>query len=124
MSHNISEMATRIDDALLCREAALLLRAGEASPDGEDLGPPIDRLLSAVGRELETDRALIPETVRSAAVELAAHLVQRTSVPVPGGSNGGAEPARHALGGRRRPAAGARRRTAPFTPSIRLGRMG
>jgi hypothetical protein len=114
--HDLSDTSV-VADALVCQEAALLLRAGEASPDGEDLAPPMDRLLSAVGAELETGRESLPEAVRRAAVDLAAHLVRRSSVPVPGG------PARHGHGFGARPGSG-RRRSAPFTPSIRLGRMG
>jgi hypothetical protein len=124
LSHDVTEIATRVDDALVCREAALLLRAGEASPDGEDLGPPMDRLLIAVSRALEADRPSIPTTVRRAAVELARHLVRRSSLPVPRCSGASPERTRPSSDARRRRAVVPSRAATPFTPSIKLGRMG
>lgn len=123
-SHDSSDIAGRAD-ALVCRSAVLVLRAGQkAGAAGEDLAPPLDRLLSAVSLELETDRESIPTAVRCAAVQLAEHLVQRSSLPVRRGAAGGHEAIRRPPSDRRGSAAPDRRSTVPFTRSIRLGRMG
>ena len=124
-SHDSSEVARRAD-ARVCRSAVLLLRAGQqTSPAGEDLTPPLDRLLSAVSLELETDPASIPTAVRCAAVQLAEHIVHRVSIRLPRGPVGGHEPVGRPPSARRGSAATDRRRsTVPFTRSIRLGRMG
>jgi hypothetical protein len=113
-------------DARVCRSAVLLLRAGqEAGSAGEDLVTPLDRLLSAVSLELETDRESIPTAVRCAAVRLAEHIVYRSAIRVPRGAVGGHEPVGRPPFARRGSAATDRRRsTVPFTRSIRLGRMG
>jgi hypothetical protein len=112
-------------DALVCQAAVMLLRAGQkAGLAGEDLAPLLDRLLSVVSLELETDRQSIPTAVRCAAVQLAEHLVRRCPIPVPRGVAGGHEPIRRPPPDRGEPAATDRRSTIPFTQSIRLGRMG
>jgi hypothetical protein len=65
-------------DALVCRAAVQLLRARrKTGVAGEDLAPDVDRLLSAVGLELETNAESIPTALRRAAVQFAEHLVQR-----------------------------------------------
>jgi hypothetical protein len=124
-SHDSSEVADRAD-ARVCWSAVLHLRAGQdASLAGEDLTPPLDRLLGAVSLELETDRGLIPTAVRRAAVQLAEHIVHRSSTRIPRDAVGGHEPVGRPASARRGSAATDRRRsTVPFTRSIRLGRMG
>ena len=122
-SHDPSDIAAR-GDALVCRAAVLLLRARrKAGVAGEDWAPDVDRLLSAVGLELETNAESIPTALRRAAVQLAEHLVQRSSIPVPRDAIGD-EPVEHP-----RPIPGESNGTdhgsgIPFAQSIRLGRMG
>jgi len=89
----------------------------------EDLTPDVDRLLSAVGLELETSAKSIPTALRRAAVQLAEHLVQRYSIPIPryaSDDDPGEQP---------RPTDAESDGTShgsdiPFGQSIRLGRMG
>jgi hypothetical protein len=106
-------------DALACWSAVLLLRAAPATALADtELAPDLEWLLSAVSQELEADREAVPETVRCAAVRLAAHIVRRSSIPVPRSPGDGDEPAEH-------PVPGADHATGiPFSRSIRLGRMG
>lgn len=112
-------------DALRCRSAALLLRAGLDAPvAGEDLAVPLGRLLSAVSLELGTHRAALPAAVRRAVVQLAEHLVRRSSIPVAPGSTGGGEPPERPRPHHRGSAVAEHRSAVPFTQSIRLGRMG
>ncbi|MHA6783229.1 hypothetical protein ACVGOW_19870 [Pseudonocardia saturnea] len=112
-------------DAFVCRSAALLLRAGqEVTLVGAELVPPLDRLLTAVSLELETNRGSVPASVRCAAARLAEHVVKRSSIPVPRTAVSAREPDTLAQADRRRTARTARRATVPFARSIRLGRMG
>lgn len=122
VSRDSSDFAGRAD-ARVCRSAVLLLRAGQqTSPAGEELAPPLDRLLTAVSFELEADRESIPTAVRCAAVQLAEHIVHTSSIRVPRGAVGGHEPVGRPAFARRGSAATDRRRsTVPFTRSIRLG---
>jgi hypothetical protein len=84
----------------------------------EELAPHLEGLLSAVSQELEVGRESVPKAVRCAAVQLAAHIVRRSSIPVPRRPAGADEPVEH-------PAPGADQATGiPFCRSIRLGRMG
>lgn len=123
-SHNSSEKVGHAD-ALVCRSAALLLRAGhEAGLAGHDLAAPLERLLSAVSLELETGRGSMPPAVRCAAIRLAEHVVQRSPIPVPRLATGGDEPVGRSQPDRCGSAAASCRSTVPFTRSIRLGRMG
>lgn len=123
-SHDVSDTATR-GDALVCRAAVLLLRSRrKAGVAGEDLAPDVDRLLSAVGRELETNPESIPTTLRRAVVQLAEHLVQRSSIPVPRYAVGGDEPVEHPRPTRRESTGTDHGSGTPFAQSIRLGRMG
>lgn len=110
-------------DALVCRSAVLLLRAGQdAAVTGRDLAPSLERLLSAVSPALETDRPALPAALRCAAVQLAEHLVRRSSIPVPGVVVGEAQP--ESLRSPHRGSAPTEHGTAvPFARSIRLGRM-
>lgn len=112
-------------DALVCRSAALLLRAGQQDDlVAEGLVPPLDRLLTAVSLEVEANRGSVPTSVRCAAARLAEHVVKRSSIPVPRAVVSAREPDMH-LRPERRPIAGtARRATVPYARSIRLGRMG
>ncbi|MDN5859194.1 MAG: hypothetical protein L0H84_11285 [Pseudonocardia sp.] len=104
-------------DALVCRSAAMLLRAGaETGLAGADLTLPLDQLLAAVGNELQTHHGSVPVAVRCAATRLAEHVVRRSAIPVPRGVHEPGERPRT----RRRPAGP----EIPFTESIRLGRMG
>jgi hypothetical protein len=75
----------------------------------------LERLLSAVGRGLEADLESIPKAVRCAAVDLASHIVRRSSIPVPRRCAGADEPPQHP--DHRAP-------NIPLSRSIRLGRMG
>jgi hypothetical protein len=108
-------------DALTCWSAVLVLRVGHSGTplDGE-LSRYLDELLGAVSLELELDPESVPKRVRCAAVELAALLVQRSSsrAAVPGGL------VERPDSGRRTSRADEHARDIPFTPSIRLGRMG
>ena len=94
-SHDPSDIAAR-GDALVYRSAVLLLRAGgRAGVAREDGVPDVDRLLSAVGLALETNTESIQTTLRRAVVQLAEHLVQRSSIPLPRDAVGGDEPVEH-----------------------------
>lgn len=122
-SHDPSNR-TDLAAALLCRSAALLLRAGHGDRlVGEGLTTSLDRLLTAVSLELEADRGSVPASVRRAAAGVAEHLVRSGSIPVPRGARA-REPGRRPQADRRPAARIARRATVPFAPSIRLGRMG
>lgn len=123
-TYNCPDGASRAD-ALACRSAALLLRARRnAGVTGEDLARDVDRLLCAIGLELEADRGSVPAAVRSAAVRLAVHLVRRCSIPVPRDVVGDDEPVGPARADRRGSAEAGHGSAVPFTRSIRLGRMG
>jgi hypothetical protein len=119
MAHTVRRTPTDHSDALTCWSAVLLLRADPATAlTDEELPPQLAGLLSAVSQELETDHESVPKTVRCAAVQLAAHIARRSSTPVPPRPGGSDEPVEapahrtdHATG-------------APFSRSIRLGRMG
>lgn len=112
-------------DAVVCRSAALLLRAGqEDGLVGGELAPSLDRLLTAVSLELETDRGSVPASVRCAAARLAEHVVKRSSIPVPRAAIGAREPDKRPQDDRRRTVRTASGATVPFARSIRLGRMG
>jgi hypothetical protein len=106
-------------DVLACWSAVLVLRAHPATALADDeLAPHLAGLLSAVSQELETDREAVPETVRCAAVRLAAHIGRGASSPVPRWPAGADEPVEH-------PARSADPATGiPYSRSIRLGRMG
>jgi hypothetical protein len=106
-------------DALACWSAVLLLRVDPATGLADtELAPHLARLLSAVSQELEADCESVPQSVRSAAVQLAGHIVRRSSMPVPRWPGDADEPAE-------RPVPGADHATGiPFRRSIRLGRMG
>jgi hypothetical protein len=106
-------------DALACWSAVLLLRVHPATAlANTELVPHLQSLLGAVSQELEADRESVPQSVRCAAVQLAAHIVRRSSIPVPPGLRDADEPAE-------RPVPGADHATGiPFSRSIRLGRMG
>ena len=122
-SHDPSDIAAR-GDALVCRAAVQLLRARrEAGVAGEDLAPDADRLLSAVGLELETNAESIPTALRRAAVQFAEHLVQRSSIPVPRDAIGD-ELAEHPRPTRGESNGADHGSGTPFGQSIRLGRMG
>ena len=122
-SHDPLDIAAR-GDALVCRAAVLLLRArSKASVAGEDLAPDVDRLLSAVGLELETNAESIPTALRRAAVQFAEHLVQRSSIPVPRDATGD-EPVEHPRPTGAESSGTDHESGIPFAQSIRLGRMG
>ena len=94
-SHESSDLAARAD-VLVCQGAVLLLRARrKAGVAGEDLAPDVDRLLTAASLELETDPETIPATMRHAVVQLAEHIVQRCTIPVPRGVLDGDAPGGH-----------------------------
>jgi hypothetical protein len=119
MARTTRRTPTERSDALACWSAVLLLRAHPvtALADGE-LAPHLEGLLSAVSQELEADRESVPTTVRCAAVQLAAHIVRGSSIPVPRRPADAGEPVEH-------PAHRADQATGiPFSRSIRLGRMG
>ena len=122
-SHDPLSIAAR-GDALVCRAAVQLLRARRtAGVAGEDLAPDADRLLSAVGLELETNAESIPTALRRAAVQFAEHLVQRSSIPVPRDAIGD-EPVEHLRPTRGESNGADHGSGIPFGQSIRLGRMG
>ena len=122
-SHDPSDIAAR-GDALVCRAAVQLLRARrKTGVAGEDLAPDVDRLLSAVGLELETNAESIPTALRRAAVQLSEHLVQRSSIPVPRDAIGD-EPVEHPRPTRAESNGTDHESGTPFAQSIRLGRMG
>ena len=122
LSHDSSDTADRLD-ALACWSAVVLLRAGQQGALGdEELAVHLEELLSAVSLELEADLESVPKAVRCAAVDLAAHIVRQSSIPVPrrpaGARADADEPVRHP-DHRSDHATGI-----PFNRSIRLGRMG
>jgi len=81
VSHEPSD-TTAHADGLVCRSAVQLTRARRmAGVAGKDLAPAVDRLLSVVRLELDTNPESVPTTIRSAAVQLAAHLLQRYRSP-------------------------------------------
>jgi hypothetical protein len=122
-SHDLLDSAAR-GDALVCRSAVLLLRAGrKANVAGEDLVPGVERLLSAVALELETDPESIPATLRCAAVQLAERLVQRSSIPISRNAVDD-EPVELRRSNHRETSETDHRLGKPFAQSIRLGRMG
>jgi hypothetical protein len=111
-------------DALVCRSAVLLLRAHrKAGVAGEDLAPDVERLLSAVALELESDPVSIPATLRCAAVQLAERLVQRSSIPISHYTVDD-EPVELRRSNHRENSETDHRSGKPFAQSIRLGRMG
>ena len=111
-------------DALVCRSAVLLFRARrKAGVAGEELAPDVERLLSAVALELETDPGSIPVTLRCAAVQLAERLVQRSSIPISHHTVDD-EPVELRRSNHRETSETDHRSGTPFSPSIRLGRMG
>jgi hypothetical protein len=118
LSHDPTDTADQ-SDVLTCWSAVRLLQAGQpnALPD-EQLALHLEGLLSAVSQELEADVESIPKAVRRAAVDVAAHIVRQSSIPVRRWHVGAEEPARHP-GHRNDHAPGI-----PFSHSIRLGRMG
>jgi hypothetical protein len=106
-------------DAFACWSAVLVLRAHPATAlAGDELAPYLAGLLGAVSQELEADCEAVPETVRCAAVRLAAHIGRGSASPVPRWPAGADEPVEHPAR-RADPATGI-----PFSRSIRLGRMG
>jgi len=122
-SHDPLDIAAR-GDALVCRAAVQLLRARRKSGvAGEDMAPDVDRLLSAVGLELETHAESIPTALRRAAVQLSEHLVQRSSIPVPRDAIGD-ELVEHPRPTRGESNGADHGSGTPFGQSIRLGRMG
>ena len=104
-------------DALACWSAVLLLRAHPVTAlADEELAPHLAWLLSAVSQELEADCEAVPDTVRCAAVRLAAHIGRGASSLVPRWPARAGEPD---------PAHRTDEATGvPFSRSIRLGRMG
>jgi hypothetical protein len=108
-------------DALTCWAAVLVRRVDHSgTPLDGDLSRHLDELLAAVSRELELDPDSVPKAVRCAAVELAALLVKRSSSRTAGAGGLVERPD----SGPRRSRAHEHVRDIPFTPSIRLGRMG
>lgn len=123
-SYNGPDKASRAD-AVVCRSAALLLRARRrAGVSAEDVARDVDRLLCAIGLELEADRGSVPTAVRSAAVRLAEHLAQRCSIPVPRDVVGDDEPVGRRRSDRRGIAEAGHGSAARFARSVRQGRMG
>jgi hypothetical protein len=117
LSHDSLEAADR-SDAATCWSAVLHLRAYQQSARAdEELTVHLKRLLSAVGLELEADLESIPKAVRCAAVDLAAHIVRRPSIPVPRRPAAADEPVQP-------PDHRGHAPNIPFSPSILLGRMG
>jgi hypothetical protein len=114
-------------DALTCWSAVQILRADRAdhiaAPLDRELSRHLDELLSAVSLELEADLESVPKTVRRAAVELAAHITQRSTSGVPHRSTSD-RPVKRRGADRRKALRHDQRRRIPFTRSIRLGRMG
>lgn len=117
-THNRSALPFQ-GDAGVCRSAAALLRSGP--PPGRadnELARRMDRLLSAVSAELETDGDSAPAGVLRPAVQPAAHIERRSAIPnSPGPADVGPAAAHRAVGARHT-------RKIPFNRSIRLGRMG
>lgn len=121
-SHKSSDLPARAD-VLVCQGAVLLLRARrKASVGGEDLAPDVDRLLTAASLEFETHPETIPATMRHAVVQLAEHICQRCTIPVPRGVVDGYAPDRHPPRGD--VARTDHTRVVPHCQSKRLGRMG
>jgi hypothetical protein len=115
-SHDSSGTAYQTD-ALACWSAVALLRAVQQGDlADEQLALHLEELLSAMSLELEADLESVPKAVRFAAVELAMHIVRRSSIPVPGW--GADEPVQHTDHGSD-DATGR-----PFSRSMQLGRMG
>lgn len=120
MATDLPDAAER-SDAITCWSAVLVLRRGPSvTPFDGELSRHLDELLGAVSHALELDPESVPKAVRCAAVELAARLVQRSSSRA-AGAGGLVE---RSDSGRRRSRANEHARDIPFTPSIRLGRMG
>ncbi|MGE3256304.1 MAG: hypothetical protein AB7J25_22030 [Pseudonocardia sp.] len=88
----------------------------------EDLARPVDSLLCAIGLELAADRGSVPTSVRSAAMRLAEHIVQRCSIPVPRDVVDDDDPVGRTRSDRRDLVEAGHR--VPFIRSVRLGRMG
>jgi len=108
----------------VCRSAVLLFRARrKAGVAGEELAPDVERLLSAVALELETDPGSIPATLRCAAVQLAERLVQRSSIPISHHSVDD-ESVELRRSNHRETSETDYRSGTPLSQSIRLGRMG
>jgi hypothetical protein len=121
-SHKSSDLAARAD-VLVCQGAVLLLRARRnAGVAGEDLAPDVDCLLTVASLEFETHPETIPATIRHAVVQLAEHIVQRCTIPVPHGVVHGDAPGGHPPPGD--VARADHTRVVPYRQSIRLGRMG
>lgn len=114
-------------DAVTCWSAVQILRADHAdhiaAPLDGELSRHLDELLSAVSLELEADLESVPKTVRCAAVELAAHITQRSTSGVPH-RRAPDRPVKRRGTDRRKSRRHDQRRGIPFTRSIRLGRMG
>jgi hypothetical protein len=122
-SHDLLDSAAR-GDALVCRSVVLLLRARrKAGVAGEDLAPDVERLLTAVALELETDSESIPATLRCAAVQLAERLVRRSSIPISRYAVDD-QPVELRRSNHRETSGTDHRSGTPFAQSIRLGRMG
>ncbi len=122
-SHGLLDSAAR-GDALVCRSAVLLFRARrKAGEAGEELAPDVERLLSAVALEHETDPGSIPVTPRCAAVQLAERLVQRSSIPISHHTVDD-EPVELQRSNHRETSETDHRSGTPFSQSMRLGRMG
>jgi hypothetical protein len=123
-SPELSEAGAR-QDALVCWSGELLLQSSRrAGVAATDLAPDVSRLLSAVRLELESDPESVPTAVRRAAVRLVEHLMQRCAIPVPRYAVAGDEGVEHVATADRESADTGNRSVTPFTPSIRLGRMG
>ena len=119
-SRKTSDFAARAD-VQVCEGAVLLLRARrKAGVVGEDLAPDVERLPTAASLDLET----IPATMRHAVVQLAEHIVQRCTIPVPRGVVDGDAPSGHPQPARGDVAPTDHRRIVPYCVSMRLGRMG
>jgi len=122
-SHVSSDLAVRAD-VLVCHGAVQLLRArGKAGVAGE-LARDVERLLTASSLELETDPETIPAALRHAVVQLAEHIVQRCTIPVPSGVLDGDVPGGHTQPDRGDVARTDHRPVVPYCVSMRLGRMG
>jgi hypothetical protein len=112
-------------DVLVCRGAVLLLRARRKAGAAGVLTRDVDRLLTAASLDLETDAEAIPAAMRHAVVQLAEHLVQRCTIPVPlGVLDAGAPPSGRPRAPRGDLARTDDRRVVPYCGSMRLGRMG
>jgi hypothetical protein len=124
MVSNDPSGTTDQSDALTCWSAVQILRADHiAAPLDGELSRHLEELLRAVSLELEADLESVPKTVRCAAVELAAHITQRSTSGVPHG-RAPDRPVKRREAHRRKSRRNDQRRGIPFTRSIRLGRMG